>query len=399
MKAIPLLVLLVLMVPVPLWAQCRCDFYSCSTRCPGGEKTFAFTIPIGSLLEIIRLLGIRIPLPPLTTLVIPDVEVQLSTTFSGNAFVGCPEGCCPSDRPLTMSADLFLIGRAEVESLPPSIAGFSTFVPVVQSVTDQRPEDLDPAPCRIGAEWSFTERYTRVSLTWSIAGGILALPIVDTKGEGKSECIVYCGCLGFNGPPTITSWPQEVVVPIGGSVEFPVEAWDIEGDPLSFSAASRIQGVTIRFVEVEDLGLGKKRAKGVIETPLTVSEGVEETTVVVCDPYGLCDAKPLHIRYVANHPPKAQSYTLTVSHNDLINQRNISIALKAEDEDLKEDLKTDPPNHGYLYWFVWNSPFFTPKIGTARVGLKGSLGSRLVTTVPGRIPSSISYVGPPTSRR
>lgn len=312
---------LIVVIPCLALGQCRCERGICSTECPMGERTFGFTIPIASITSVLSLLEWIQPLRPGVTLLLPNVRVLLGADFFGVASTLCPSNCCHPFRPLWMGADLFLVGSAKLDSIPPTSVSFSSPVSIVVGVLDQSEQDIDRAVCGIARRWSYREKFTQVTLTWALGFGFVDLPLVDTKATGMAECEVYCGCRGFNGPPQILSFPGEVVVPLGQEVEFAVEAWDVDGDPLWFRAVS--ERSTIDFREVQVLGVGKVRAIGFIKAPLELLDAHHETVETVLlsvrdrgwrEPEGLADSKEMVIRYVRNQPPRAISDGTTLSH-------------------------------------------------------------------------------------
>ncbi|MGB9861786.1 MAG: hypothetical protein ACPLRP_05635, partial [Candidatus Bipolaricaulaceae bacterium] len=360
----------------------------CSTGGDVGQQEFGFTIPLGSLIEAINLVLKKLGIPGLpapVALVVPDVKVVLDTDFRGDAFIGCSSPCCEG---LAMSADLALRGEAEIESIPPKYAGFTSLVPVLPEIWDQSSLDQDKGKCGIYAEWKYTQKETVITL--SFAGGLFELPLVDTRGEGYADVVVSYGCKDAWGPPRITSWPGELVVPIGGEVEFEVVAevpstavWMIlEGTLpprplLRFEAESGVEGVTIDITDDYcERGKIQYGGKGIVKVSedANVKDGqIIETTIRVIDPKGRTDSKPFRIRIVANHPPKAISGSRTIGHWDCAGP----VIYGAYDRDL-------PENFGFGLYFKptkfpegwdcspWISLYLTPSApGLLRGDCKG----------------------------
>ena len=270
-----------------------------------GQKRFGFTIPFGSLAEAVDLV----------------LKITLHTDFRGHAFLSCNKPCCET---LAMSADLLLRAETELDTIPPQKAGFTSVIPVIKQLFDQSPKDKDRARCKIASDWEYTQKH--ITITLSFAQGLITLPLVDTTGEGFAGVLVSYGCMDTERLPVITSWPRELLVPIGGEVPFWVTAEvpiTVGGAPplrplLRFEAESGIEGVTIEIEITEDRYEDGKlvyKGEGVVrvafDAPVTDGQEVE-TRIRVIDPQGRGDSKPLKLRFVANQPPKAISGGLSL---------------------------------------------------------------------------------------
>lgn len=313
------------------------EIIDCGSDCrPDTLEEFRFTIPVGSIVEVLKALGIELPTGPL---VIPDIEVELSKRFGGHASVNCLPDCCP-DAQLVMGVDLILSGDVTLGSIPPYTDHFSSLIPVISRLYDNAEGDANTTPCSIAARWEYTLHKFKVTLVF--AGGLASLPL-SSSGVGTPSCRTSWGCKEYDTRPMILFRPQEIPVPIGGRAEFTVVATMYHSYPLLTAGTSvpytiplkfkvsppRHKGVTVG-IESDRREGGRiiPGGKGWIEVAPDsgILDGTtEEITVTVCDPRDelhRCDRCIITIRYVTDHPPQAISTREVRSHGDARNQAN-----------------------------------------------------------------------------
>ena len=282
-------------------------------------------------------------LPPGVGLLIPDVTVNLRTEFHGYAWAYCDASCCPNAC-LYMGTDLLLEGEARLDSVPPLAAGFTAIIPVVSRLPDRydpnqlcaKPEpcDTDLSRCAIYTTWSYTEKNFQVTLSLPVVGKVLSLPLADSSGVGLVSCQAYVGCEDYETYPVLVSWPQEVVVPIGGEAHFAVVATMFTTShpilpvvgappydrPLHYQLSpSGYPGVSLTITDDrKENGKIIPGGQGTIrvEEGAPIPDGATETIIitVIDRATGKMDRRSMTVRYVRNHPPKAIDGSLTISH-------------------------------------------------------------------------------------
>ena len=319
----------------------------CDGDCHLGQKQFSFTIPVGSVIRVldtlIKLMGGVGILPPGVGLLIPDITVTLHTEFFGYAWVKCDKECCPDGR-LYMGAELLLEGKADFDSIPPLSSGFTAVIPVVHRLPDcydpedpcADPCDTDLDPCAISTTWSYTQENFQVTLSFPVVGKVVFIRLSDSRGEGFASCRTYWGCGDYETRPVLVSWPQEVVVPIGGEAHFAVVATmsssslprlTLKGDlpydrPLQYElSSSRWSGVRLAITsDRKEDGRIIPGGQGTIavDEDAPIPDGATETIfITVEDPStGRRDQRDMTVRYVRNRPPQAISDGMTISHGE-----------------------------------------------------------------------------------
>lgn len=373
MRKIAVVVLAVVMLAVPAYAEC-------GSRCRVRQENFDFTIPVGAIVEAIglvaKLVGVGFALPPGAGLLVPDITVTLNTEFSGDASLSCLPDCCPDGR-LMMGVDLLLEGEVAFDSRPPLSSKFTAIIPVVRKLRDNTlNQDTNLDPCNIFTEWSYTEQNFQVALSFSVGADIVLFPVSDSRGTGLTECIVHGGCDDYETRPVIISWPSEIVVPIGwvdhlgtkhpGEEHFDVIAtmlstihpqWTTVDaapyTPLLRYEISRSQwSQWVSFEITNDRwengkfvhgGQAKVSVTHTTEIPNDATETVWVTVRDPRDPAQRYDKRPMTIRYILNRPPEAISESTTISREEVVGCLGL-VRYKARDPDL-------PDNHGYRLIF------------------------------------------------
>ncbi|MCK5802681.1 MAG: tandem-95 repeat protein, partial [Lentisphaeria bacterium] len=342
-------------------------YAECGSGCNVGQKTFAFTIPVGAIVEGIglatKLVGAGFALPLGAGLLIPDITVTLDTEFSGTAWLRCPPDYCP-DGQLMMGVDLLLQGEAAVGSKPPLSSQFTAIIPVVTRLRDNSQQDTDLDLHNILTEWSYTEQNFQVGLSLPVVGGgeVALFPVSDSRGTGYTSCVVQGGCGDYETRPVIVSWPSEIVVPIGGEAHFNVVATMQSTthpqltfqDAMPYTVPLRYEVSRSRWPGVHFEITDDHRENGTIvpggqatvrvDPAAQIPDGTtEKVAVTVCDSRDplWCDMKPMTIRYVLNHPPEAISDGRTIAQGEGCFG---PVHYKARDPDL-------PDNYGYQLFF------------------------------------------------
>ena len=302
---------------------------NCIYDCAVDKETFGFSIDLSLIMSILKIVGVSLPVSPGAELLIPGVEVTISTTFSGDSWVSCPSNCCDGRR-LVMDVYLRLISESTVlPTIPPQPVEFSSLIPVVRDVYDDSETDVNEGTkCAIGVnEWEYT--LSEVAITLTFLGGLVEVPLVETRGRGKVACIVNWGCGFFWTKPVIVSLPPVVKVPLGETREFQVvvrvdpsyPVWAAAGVPtgplLDFEVESS-QNPNILITVTDDVETeggqvikgGKVTISAIGAEAIKVSK--EEIVVSVCDPIGRCDQRAIEVYYVSNQPPQAISGSMLI---------------------------------------------------------------------------------------
>ncbi|GAB4312196.1 MAG: hypothetical protein Kow0097_13810 [Candidatus Bipolaricaulota bacterium] len=332
----------------------------CEADCRSGQEQFSFTIPVGAVVEAI---GLVAKLPG-TGLLLPDIEVTLHTEFTGTAWVSCDAACCPGGR-LYMGADLLLNGTArfDFDGLPPSSSQFTSIIPVVQRLPDNGPGDINSSRCAIYTTWNYTEKNFKVALSFPVIGGLVRVPVSDSHGVGLASCDTYWGCEDYETRPVLVSWPEEVVVPIGGEAHFTVAATMFTTshpqlvaleDALPYDRPLHYELSSSKWPAVSLTITDDRKENGRIipggQGTITVGKDApipdgttEEIVITVVDPTtGKMDQGHMRVRYVRNHPPQAISGGMTIDCHEGCDG---PVRYAATDPDL-------PDNYGYELYFV-----------------------------------------------
>jgi hypothetical protein len=311
--------LLIGVICLPAIPQCISECVCKDDMFRSEVNEFTFGIPkeifehIRSLLRTLK--DVKLPL---IGILIPDVTITLGHTFSGRATAICIEHfCCPSREKLAMNAYLQLRSETVLNSVPPASLGFSSVIqiPEVTDVVDNSPEDENDLQCRIRKAWTYELNRISVSFNFSAYGiPIGEIPIVES-GVGIPTVYVAAGCVGPGEEPNIApvflSWPRELQVPLGGAVEFQVQGFDLDGDPLVYQGHSSQEGVLVSIEGSEGPYPGRGRIR-VLPGASVQAGDIEEVAIYVCDPWGTCDGKTISVTYTANHPPEAISGSMLI---------------------------------------------------------------------------------------
>jgi hypothetical protein len=314
------------------FAECKCDSGLCHCSEQVCEvKESSFRIPFGSIGSIVSaLIGESISAG--ASLVIPDIEITLSQSISGDAWVRCPSPCCLGERDLTMFVDVELNGTGESSKYLRSDFSFTQSVRV-KTVEDNKEGDDWGKLCDIRTDFNLTTAGVSIKLTFlgmveielqNLLKNELKLKQIaqSTTGEVSTGLVrAQCSCGKVaNQWPSLKTPQEEVIVPIGGRATFEVTGTDDDGDDLWYDATPPFAGSGVT------VSIDQEGQVTVDATQATVKDG--DTGVmgvcvrdlkgdVVSDPpqegeyyHEVCD--DVDLKFTANKPPDAPDVEHTV---------------------------------------------------------------------------------------